>query len=750
MLHSKIRRGNLRRWFRPALLSTASLAAAGCGDDSGSKEAEVAVSREPLITLIDDISQRGMLVKFWKIQNPIGITLSRVVNLAACSKTVLYAVERIPGSNVTYPLYFSKDSGQSFTRVTNENGANVTLSTGEIACDRAMLMFLNREGGTRWVTTRTSGNLVAAAVNINQTTSVDRIQGGDGTFYGVRSGTGPGGTNEIFLATNRSVVGEPRWEATAISTTSAARITGTGAYKTGIGSAAVGNTLAWPRRAYALSSTGVVTTNDALLDGGSTWTSLDTGSERYTALTSADPNALYALQTRNGVVELNQITTEETNCFDEADNDANGLRDTEDPKCLQVRADDYCSDKPNGKYCASRFQPEFYLGQANQRTSLVTCSGGRATFKFGVCTIVSPGNDKLETAETLTPPTPSGYAHWCNIHRSDGTWDMRRTGTAPCDTLLAENPGAQIVRAGLYATQGSNNVLANCNNGWSAQRGTGTTAIDAVYSGIGHTNNRCLFTISPVALPIFERMFTNVTGRGAFPFIYEYGTAANPIQLSQYGGVGTALAIDRFGSGKTGGERAYDHQLDEGWPVLAVGGGIVVDPDGARETDISSINGYGTPFQTDLFIRYSVGSDAKYRETFVVYYAHMRKRLVTSGQTVKAGQIVGYVGLIGSTGTTVGGIVQGGYAHLHSGVIRASNINLYNNNNWSAGYHPSTALSSFIYQVAFIDALGWAAPMGMDPWGYKQMDTATGLGGLLGLGAWSVDLFKNGHDFTYP
>jgi murein DD-endopeptidase MepM/ murein hydrolase activator NlpD len=749
MTRSKIWLADVRRPLRQVLLLTASLAGVGCGDEAGFERAEVGFAREPLITPISEISQRGMLVKFWKVENPTGITLSRVVNLAACSRTVLYAVERVSGSNVTYPLYFSKNSGQTFTRVLNESGANVVLSTPQIACDRAMLMFLNREGGARWTTTRTSGNFANAAVSISQSTEVGRIQGGDGTFYGVRSGTGPGGTNEIFLATNRSVAAEPRWEATPIGTTAADQIAGTGAYKTGAGSVPVANTLAWPRRAYALSSTGVVTTNDTLLAGGSTWTALNTGSERYTALTVADPNTLYALQTRNGIVELNQITTEETNCADLTDNDANGLKDTEDPKCFQVRADAYCADKANGKYCASRYQPPFYLDQSNQSTSLVTCSGGKATIKAGVCTTVSPGNDKLETAETMTPAEPTGYARWCNIHRSDGTWDTAWTGTKPCDTLLAANPGAQIVRAGLYSTSGSNNVLANCNNGWSTLKGTGTAPISAVYNGVGHTNNRCIFTISPTALPIFERMFTNVPGRGANPFVYEYGTAANPIQLSQYGGTGTALAIDRFGNDVGGGEQAYDHQLDEGRPVYAVAGGFVVNPNGARERDISASNVLGTPFQTDLVIQYSVGTDATYRETFVVYYAHLRKHLVTSGQTVKAGQIVGYVGLIGHTGTN-GTPPSSGYAHLHSSVSRASNINAYSTGNWASGYHPSTALTSFIYQVAAIDALGWAAPMGIDPWGYKEMDTPTGVGALLGFGAWSIDLFKDGQDFTYP
>jgi hypothetical protein len=376
--------------------------------------------------------------------------------------------------------------------------------------------------------------------------------------------------------------------------------------------------------------------NDSVLSGGNTWLPLDTGSERYTAITAAEPNVLYALQTRGGVRELNKITMAETDCFDGVDNDGNGLKDTEDAACVQIRADSYCSTRTNGKYCASRYQPTTFLGQTNQRTSLVTCTNGKALVQPGVCTLVSLGSDKLETEATLTPADPAGYGHWCNIHRSDGTWDVSWTGATPCVTLQTANPGSTIVRAGVHATSGKNQVLVNCNNGWVTRQGNGTTPLTEANNAVGHTSNRCLFTISPAALPIFNRLFDVMPGRGSNPFTHHLD-AANPIPLAQFGNgdpaTATATAIDRFGKVTGNGERAYDHLIDEGRPVYAAAGGIVV-PSGSRDLDISAANVPGTPFLTDLYIQYSVGTDSTYREYFVGYIAHMRKRLVVPNQSV--------------------------------------------------------------------------------------------------------------------
>jgi hypothetical protein len=297
-------------------------------------------------------------------------------------------------------------------------------------------------------------------------------------------------------------------------------------------------------------------------------------------------------------------------------------------------------------------------------------------------------------------------------------------------------------------------VLANCNNGSFMQQGNGSAPIQTTYNSIGHTNNRCVFTVAPAALPIFNRMFVNQAGRGVNPFLHYNKTAG--INLAQFGNGQNVFAakVDRFGKYAPGGfEIAYDHMLDEGTPLYAVAGGVVIS-NGSRERDISVINVPGTTYQGELFIKYSVGSDPVYRESFVVYYGHVRKRLVIPFQTVKAGQIVGYVGATGATKASVNGVGMGGYAHVHSGVMRTSNINAQSSSA-AYGYHPAfvatnDASGSNLGGISSTDPLGWGAPAGYDPWGYMDMDTPTVLSGVNGVGAWSINLFKSGHAFNYP
>jgi hypothetical protein len=100
-----------------------------------------------------------------------------------------------------------------------------------------------------------------------------------------------------------------------------------------------------------------------------------------------------------------------------------------------------------------------------------------------------------------------------------------------------------------------------------------------------------------------------------------------------------------------------------------------------------------------------------------------------------------------------GGQLWGGFGHLHTGVIRISNINAYTTNTWNYGYHPFfmvTTTGTNLGGISPIDALGWGAPAGFDPWGYFYMDTATGNGAVNGFGAWSINLFKTGEAFNYP
>ncbi len=84
--------------------------------------------------------------------------------------------------------------------------------------------------------------------------------------------------------------------------------------------------------------------------------------------------------------------------------------------------------------------------------------------------------------------------------------------------------------------------------------------------------------------------------------------------------------------------------------MLALGWGRVLEVDGSRDRDISwmGING-ASAHQGELYVQYDIGGSSIYHESFVAYYAHLRRRSVVDGQTVAPGQILGYSGTSGSS-----------------------------------------------------------------------------------------------------
>ncbi len=152
--------------------------------------------------------------------------------------------------------------------------------------------------------------------------------------------------------------------------------------------------------------------------------------------------------------------------------------------------------------------------------------------------------------------------------------------------------------------------------------------------------------------------------------------------------------------------------------------------------------------QGELYVKYAVGKNEDYQETFVGYYAHVRRRMVVDGQTVKAGQIIGYVGMTGCAG---------GGAHLHLGMFRTSNNNAHTALAPELGYHQPFVINgnqsgNNVFNYNAIDPLGWAAPQGFDPWAYLYYATYADKAdsGYSGRGAWSIALFKNGEAPAYP
>nr|MBA3502453.1 hypothetical protein [Deltaproteobacteria bacterium] len=553
----------------------------------------------------------------------------------------------------------------------------------------------------------------------------------------------------IYRASAESA-GAPLYWGAPIASVGAVQVTGTSLTHTGSDKQPVGNTLAWSRRAFGLEANGTLVTNSTLLDGNNTWYWLNTGNERYEAITAAAPNIVYGLTVKSGTRRIARIRIEEYDCADGIDNDANGLKDSEDDACTLTVANTFCTGRANGTYCADRFQPSWFRDQTNQNAALVRCTSGvAASVTPGVCKRnPSFSNvDYLQTLDSLTPADPPNTGRYCNVHYGDGTWDLAWTGTNPCGAIINAKPGGKIVRAGLYSTTGMNYAFAKCNNGGiNPGGGIGTQQFTYIYGALGHTANKCIISVSPAALPVFSEMFRAShqipLPRTANAFVHN-NTAIDLAQFG-HGQTGTSLGVDRFGKHFGQWEAAYDHPINEGRPLFAVSGGVVI-PNGSRERDVSQFGCSGTPNQGEIFVKYSVGSSDTYRETFVIGYAHVRKRLVVDGQTVKAGQILGYVAANGCAG---------GYGHLHEGVMRTSNTNAHTAAQPELGYrmdlqaNTSDTGTNFGSEIA-LDPLGWANTSAFDPWAYLYWDTDTGKG-FFGRGVWSINLFKPGEEFRYP
>ena len=497
--------------------------------------------------------------------------------------------------------------------------------------------------------------------------------------------------------------------------------------------------------------------NDTILDGANLWTSLNIGSESFIVLSAGDVNTLYGLKQNGTGKHLMQMVTTETDCSDTKDNDADGLVDANDPDCFKPLATQFCATH-SGKFCTNRY----LASTPTYGEGLVVCKNNLVdSFTRGACQHGSMNNNDSIMTDRYTP-TPTGMVPYCNVVWPDGTWSLSFTGTTPCTTLLSSKPNGKIVRAGLYHNTNMNSAFVNCDDGAVGPSvGTGSSPLTALFNAVGKGTNRCFFTVSANAMPVFDKAFDPATASAG---VAKHAYAPIPLKPLGNGQVGCAQGIDRFAKNVEAFETAYDVSLGEGTPLYALADGTVL-PNGSRDRDISGMGlSNSTPHQGEVYVNYNIGSDPTYREIFVGYDAHMRRRLVESGQTVRRGQLLGYVGRTGAAGGP----------HLHMGMFRLSNTNLHTASALDVGYHlkaigdtngPPTFLAdaalqsgNSLHSTNAIDMLGWGASV-PDPLAYQWRNTA--LPGiafayvpgvseqLLGISAFSVDLFKTGQRPTY-
>jgi murein DD-endopeptidase MepM/ murein hydrolase activator NlpD len=698
------------------------------------------------------IFQSGMRIDFSLINNPTGLNPLSVTGLTACEPKVLYAV--MPDADSTFSLYFSSDGGLSFVKSrARRSGVDVPAAakSAEIACDDGRLFTIgNTTGGKKvFFADRSNGNLIiqnpSSSDPWNQsaaTPSVDHIQGSDGTIYGVQ-GDGPG-LHPLYKANTHIGGADLTW--TFVEQVGSK-------YVTGGGSSNVSDRLAWPRRAFSNAPDGTVAFNDTILDGQNIWPGLNTGSERFSVLTAGMTNFLYGIDTSTnpGLVTI-KIT--EDNCTDGVDNDADGRVDSEDPACAETAAMAFCAlpSTLNGTYCVDRYQPAFFLGQQNQNAGLVTCNsshqvvppGGAGTPKVprpGACVRVGTRSDRLMTAAELAGSDPANTGRWCNmIWPSTQRWDFAwgGAGSDPCTTIRNRNvPGGVVVRAGLFTTTGANVVQANCNGGSSMAGAVGTAPLQAVFNAVGHTTNACIFKVAPTAMPVFSQPFPlSQQGAGAsLHFNHTFST----VDVAQFGHgeTGTTQDIDRDGFKFAGSrEHAYDIALSEGVPLYAMRAGTI-PASGSRDRDVTWA-GCATSYQGEIYVKHVIGSSSTYQDSYVAFYGHPRRSLVVDGQSVRAGQLVGFSGRNGCSGGP----------HLHMHMFRERNVNARKVGQPEFGYRANLVIDSgtvgnnFLNTTA-IDPFGWGNQVAYDPNSYLDADTDTGQG-WIGFGGLSVDLFIPG------
>lgn len=707
-------------------------------------------------------------------------------SIASCSGSLIYAI-RSDGT-----LHFNHDGGRGpWTKFAKGLPKGTTGS--KIACDRRHLFFLDSSNVLWHASLATNGQMQEAGEP--RKPKEWKTQSGS-TGYGVPVGTTDiqsGNGNIYALAFDSATQSSKLWASELddsskggsyfqgqltswkLLASNLGSVRATGAGSLALVTLAPYESMRPANRNVGMNPDGSLFFNDRLLQGQNAWTSFPNGGLDIVTITSSEPNVFYAL-TKEPTLNarqrrLQRFEFRETSCSDGVDNDANGLLDGEDPVCRQQLANDFCEANPSSTPKCFRFIQDV----PGPSDALVTCQDGVATVQPGLCQ--DSFGDYLTHESNLYTPEPADMGRYCNVHFTDGTWAFGWNGLNPCAELKAQKPGGRTVRAGLYSKTQLNDILLKCSDGGVVFSLMGTAGLATASAAVGHTANACVVTVSPRSMPVFKSPLPpsawasspTLGGRSfGVGHVFDHARRCQPGDpecpcepsdgVPESGDVGRAcyMWLDDFGApfpmpttrldyrGRAIDNEDYDEQngydfiVREGTPVRAIASGKVIEG-GSRDRDVRGTGG-GTPAQSEIYIRHFVGAGDTYSEGFVSYYAHLKLRLVVSGETVQAGQIIGYVGTTGASS----------HPHLHFDVTRITNTNGSLQGDPAFGHRieyvldvndPTQTGVRGTSLAGTMDAYGWRAPQGIDPAGYLWSRAATPYGGVVGLGAWAPILW---------
>ena len=363
---------------------------------------------------------------------------------------------------------------------------------------------------------------------------------------------------------------------------------------------------------------------------------------------------------------------------------------------------------------------------------------------------------------------PAGYGKYCSVtDPTNGGWALRAVASGdPCGDLRASvGPNAVVARAGLWDTQGNNNVMVRCDGGvLHFGRAAGASAINWIFGLVTTAQKNCVFIVSPAKLAVYSSPFTvaattTITSPSVFGYHLNQEGNAAPWDTAEFGRIGSnACEVDRTGTRtqlcpaiSLGGnpypvpEAAYDWSVAQDTPLLAVADGVIRASYGRAVA-----SSCGPDAQQELFLETQVGT-GQYAEHFVAAYHHMNpspsfadpaivanwlkwgnRPMAPAGTLVKKGEVIAYVGSSGCSGGP----------HLDLMGFRLTNLT--GARSYTFAIKPTGAGVNG-WQGVF-DQFGWAAPGGVDPLAYKFIGMADAFSppaGINGMGTFSINLWDS-------